>query len=201
MIARRAPTRTPTRAGSRSCRRWRRRRVAQAATVLRARLAWRRHRCRRCHRCRGTPPPTPTDPADSTTRSTDERGAATVLAVAMAGVLLLVGAATGVVGAIVVDHRRAQAAADLAALAAAAHPDPGRDPCTTAARVATANGATLRSCRRDGPDVVVTVVVQGPRWLGQEGDLTASARAGPDPARPDPAPATAPAQVPSQVPP
>ncbi|KAB2807000.1 flp pilus-assembly TadE/G-like family protein [Pimelobacter simplex] len=114
----------------------------------------------------------------------------------MAGVLLLVGAATGVVGAIVVDHRRAQAAADLAALAAAAHPDPGRDPCTTAARVATANGATLRSCRRDGPDVVVTVVVQGPRWLGQEGDLTASARAGPDPA-----PAKAPAQVPSQVPP
>ncbi|MFJ9313743.1 Rv3654c family TadE-like protein [Pimelobacter simplex] len=208
MIARRAPTRTPARtptgAGSRSCRRWRRRRVPQAVTVLRARLAWRRHRCHRCNGRRGTPPPTPTDPADSTTRSTDERGAATVLAVAMAGVLLLVGAATGVVGAIVVDHRRAQAAADLAALAAAAaHADPGRHPCTTAARVATANGATLRSCRRDGPDVVVTVVVQGPRWLGQEGDLIASARAGPDPARagPDPAPAKAPAQVPSQVPP
>lgn len=113
-------------------------------------------------------------------RGHGERGAATILALAMAGVLLLTGAATAVAGAIVVDHRRAQSAADLAALAAAAA-HPGRDPCTTAARVATANGATLRACRRDGPDVVVTVLVQGPRWLGQEGDLTASARAGPSP--------------------
>ena len=49
-----------------------------------------------------------------------ERGAATVVAVALTGVLLLIGAAAGVVGAIVVAHRRAQAAADLAALAGAA---------------------------------------------------------------------------------
>lgn len=114
------------------------------------------------------------------------RGAATVLAVAMAGVLLLVGAATGVVGAIVVAHRRAQAAADLAALAGATAlaggrtGHPGRDPCPAAAEVAEANGAVLATCLVDGADVVVGVRVSGPRWLGQDRDLSASARAGPE---------------------
>ncbi|UUW90639.1 Rv3654c family TadE-like protein [Pimelobacter simplex] len=114
-----------------------------------------------------------------------QRGAATVLTVAMAGVLLLAGTAAAGLSALVVDHRRAQAAADLAALAAAAQsgqgsgPAPAPAPCTTAARVASANGATLRSCRRVGPDVVVAVAVQGPRWFGRQDDLTASARAGP----------------------
>ncbi|GAA1515182.1 Rv3654c family TadE-like protein [Nocardioides humi] len=113
-----------------------------------------------------------------------DRGAATVLAVALAGVLLLVGAATGLVGALLVAHRRAQAAADLSALAAAtslagrvAHP--GRDPCTEATDVAAANGAALVSCRIDGREVVVEVRVTGPRWLGQDQDLVAAARAGP----------------------
>lgn len=115
------------------------------------------------------------------TRPGADRGAATVLTVAMAGVLLLVGAATGVVGAVVVAHRRAQAAADLSALAAAtalAHPS-GRDPCTAAAEVAGANGAVLDACRVEGSDVVVEVRVSGPRWLGQDQDLAAAARAGP----------------------
>lgn len=111
----------------------------------------------------------------------DQRGAATVLTVAMAGVLLLAGAAAAGVSALVVAHRQAQAAADLAALAAAAQPGlaPAPAPCTTAARIATANGATLRSCHRDGPDVIVAVAVPGPRWFGRRDDLTASARAGP----------------------
>jgi len=114
-----------------------------------------------------------------------QRGAATVLAVAMAGVLLLVGAATGVVGALVVAHRRAQAAADLAALAGARSlaagrvGHPGRDPCSAAAEVANANGAALVTCGVEGSDVVVEVRVSGPRWLGQDRDLAASARAGP----------------------
>ena len=111
-----------------------------------------------------------------------ERGAATLLVVALTGVLLLVGAASAVVGAIVVAHRQAQAAADLAALSAAAALAGGsgaRDPCTTAGGVARDNRARLTSCRVDGRDVLVTVVVTGPRWLGQDEDLTASARAGP----------------------
>lgn len=111
----------------------------------------------------------------------DQRGAASVLVVALAGVLLLVGAAAGVVGAIVVAHRAAQSAADLSALAGAAQlADPvGRDPCTTAGEVARANGADLVSCEVAGSDVTVEVRVSGPRWLGQDQDLVGRARAGP----------------------
>lgn len=109
------------------------------------------------------------------------RGAATVLVVALAGLLLLVGAAAAVVGAIVVAHRTAQAAADLSALAGAATlaEHSGRDPCATAAEVAAANGAAVSSCTVEGQDVLVEVTVPGPRWLGQDHDLHAVARAGP----------------------
>lgn len=114
--------------------------------------------------------------------SHDQRGAATVLVVAMAGVLLLVGAASGVVAAIVVAHRKAQAAADLAALAGASTlADPvrsARDPCAIAGEVAAANDADLTSCSVEGQDLVVEVTVAGPHWLGQDDDLTARARAG-----------------------
>lgn len=117
-----------------------------------------------------------------TTRWTGgERGAATVLVVALAGLLLLVGAAAGVVGAIVAAHRAAQSAADLTALAGAASlaGHAGRDPCTTAEEVAAANGARLDGCVVHGSDVVVEVTVAGPHWLGQDQDLSARARAGP----------------------
>jgi len=108
-----------------------------------------------------------------------ERGSALPAVVAGLGVLLLVGAALGVVGAIFVDHRRAEAAADLAALAGAVAVQHRADPCEAALRIAVANGASLSDCRIDGEDVVVTVGVAGPRWLGQRRDLEASARAGP----------------------
>ncbi len=108
-----------------------------------------------------------------------ERGAATLLVIAMAGVLLLVGAALGVVEAMVVAHRQAQAAADLAALAGAGAAERGEDGCLASRAVAGANGAELTSCAVAGGVVSVAVRVQGPRWLGQHGDLTAAARAGP----------------------
>jgi len=111
--------------------------------------------------------------------SRDERGAATVLAIAFLGVLLLVGAALGVVAAMVGAHRMAQSAADLGALAGAAAAADGADPCAAAARVAVANGAELTACRSAGREVRVEVTVTGPRWLGQRGDLVAEARAGP----------------------
>jgi secretion/DNA translocation related TadE-like protein len=109
----------------------------------------------------------------------DDRGAATVLGVALLGVLLLVGAALGVVAAMVEAHRVAQSAADLAALAGAGAASDGSDGCAAAARVATANGAELTGCWPAGRDVRVEVTVAGPRWLGQDGDLVAAARAGP----------------------
>ncbi len=112
-------------------------------------------------------------------RRRGETGAATLLVLAMAGVLLLVGSALGVVQAMVVAHRKAQAAADLAALAGASAAAHGRQPCTAAADLARLNGGRLERCEESAGNVTVEVVVTGPRWLGQQGDLTAEARAGP----------------------
>jgi secretion/DNA translocation related TadE-like protein len=113
--------------------------------------------------------------------SRDQRGAATVLVMAMAGVLLLLGAGLGVVAALVVAHRTAQSAADLAALAGATAAGRGGDACGAAAEVAVANSSRLTGCATDGRVVEVSVSAAGPRWLGQAADLTARARAGPAP--------------------
>lgn len=108
-----------------------------------------------------------------------ERGSATLFAVSCLALLLVVGAALGVVAAMVRAHRTAQAAADLAALAAADAVGSGRDPCSAGAAVAAANGARLTTCRPDGRTVAVVATAAGPRWLGQVADLSAQARAGP----------------------
>lgn len=109
----------------------------------------------------------------------DERGAASLLVVSCVAVLLLVGSALGVVAAMVRAHRAAQSAADLASLAGAAAHQRGQAACGAAGAVAAANGASLDACTVAGDDVLVTVTVPGPRWLGQEADLSADARAGP----------------------
>ena len=77
-----------------------------------------------------------------------EAGAATLLAVAMAGVLMMLGAALAVVGAMVLAHRQAQASADLAALAGAAAATHGdRAPATaTGVDVAATRGSGIVSC-------------------------------------------------------
>ena len=79
-------------------------------------------------------------------------------------------------GGLVTAQRRAQAAADLAALAGASHLD---DPCGSASRVATANAVRLDACWVDGDDVTVAVSVAGPRVPWREVRITAEARAGP----------------------
>lgn len=108
-----------------------------------------------------------------------ERGAITVIAVSTLGMLLLLTAAFAVAEAMVAAHRRAQAAADLAALAGAQALQDAADVCGAATTIARANDAVLRSCQIDGQDVLVTTRVAGPRWLGAHGDLSAQARAGP----------------------
>jgi secretion/DNA translocation related TadE-like protein len=108
-----------------------------------------------------------------------DRGSATLFAVAVIGLLVLVGAALGVVAAMVHAHRVAQSAADLSALAGAQARGRARDPCAAASVVATANGAVLESCAVEGLDVRVQVTVTGPHWLAQHHDLSAQARAGP----------------------
>jgi secretion/DNA translocation related TadE-like protein len=112
-------------------------------------------------------------------RRRDDRGAATLLVIAMAGVLLVVGAALGVVVAMVRAHRTAQSAADLAALAGAQLAQRGGDACAGAAQIAHANRAHLSRCSVRGSVVTVQVTVAGPHWLGQSADLSAQARAGP----------------------
>jgi secretion/DNA translocation related TadE-like protein len=108
-----------------------------------------------------------------------EGGAATLFAVSCLAVLLLLGAALGVVAAVVSAHRQAQAAADLSALAGAEVLGRGRDPCAAAADVAVANGARLGSCTVAGREVLVEVTAPGPHWLGQDVDPTARSKAGP----------------------
>ncbi|HET7069346.1 MAG TPA: Rv3654c family TadE-like protein [Nocardioides sp.] len=114
-------------------------------------------------------------------RSGRERGAATLLVLAMAGVLVTLGAALAVVVAMVAAHRAAQSAADLAALAGANAVLEGRQGCAAAGETAAANGATLTGCLVSGADVAVEVRVAGPHWLGQTADLGARSRAGPAP--------------------
>lgn len=98
-------------------------------------------------------------------------------------VVLLLAATAGVavLGSVVIARHRAQSAADLAALsAAAALPSGHRIACGRAVSVATAMRATVTDCAVDGLDTVVTVVIDAgvPGWRA-----SARARAGPgDPA-------------------
>lgn len=108
-------------------------------------------------------------------RRTDE-GAATVLVVVMAGVLMFVMAGLAPAGGLVTAQRRAQGAADLSALAGAAVLD---DACAEAGRVAAANAAVLDACAVAGQDVRVTVSVPGPDVPWAQVRVTAVARAGP----------------------
>ena len=97
-------------------------------------------------------------------------GAALVLAVTALAIHL---------GAAVLARQRAEAAADLAALAGAALVMQGPDMvCSGVIRVAGANGATVDSCVVQGTDVLVSVVARvqaGPI----SGMVSARARAGP----------------------
>nr|WP_243394198.1 Rv3654c family TadE-like protein [Mycobacterium ahvazicum] len=106
----------------------------------------------------------------------DERGAATVLAAAIVAVLLCVTGAGAYIGSAVVARHRAQAAADLAALAAAARlPTGAAAACARASAIARTMRVDDVGCRVEDLDVVVTVrvaVVFG-------GVAQAAARAGP----------------------
>jgi len=111
----------------------------------------------------------------------DECGAASMLAVAVVGLLLMLGLGAAYVTATAAAHRRAQAAADLAALAGAGAAQQGEDACGRAAEVATGNGAALVDCARAGDDVTVTVRVASPELAGHTFEITGRARAGPSP--------------------
>jgi secretion/DNA translocation related TadE-like protein len=107
----------------------------------------------------------------------EERGSASVWVLAIGLVAIMVAQALAVIGSATVARHRAQAAADLAALAAALRVLEGESvACARAAEVSARNGASLVACRLDGFDVVVTVEVAGPAVWGA---AQRSARAGP----------------------
>ena len=94
----------------------------------------------------------------------------------MVVVLLSVTGAGAYLGSLVVARHRAQAAADLAALAAAARlPSGAEAACGRATAVAREMSVDDAACGVDGLDVVVTVRVV----VGFAGVARAAARAGP----------------------
>jgi secretion/DNA translocation related TadE-like protein len=108
----------------------------------------------------------------------DERGAAVVVAIALVAVLVFVAAiCVGSVG-IVLAHRRAQAAADLASLAGAGALQRGDDPCAAATMIAERHEAAMTDCVVDGRAVVVATAIELPLALTGR-PVAARARAGP----------------------
>ena len=83
-------------------------------------------------------------------------------------------------GSAVVARHRAEAAADLAALAATAQAIAGQEAaCHSATRVAEGMSTTLTSCELQGWDAVVRVSARPSRLVERFGVANATARAGP----------------------
>lgn len=113
-------------------------------------------------------------------RAGDDRGAASLLLLAVGLVFVAAGVAGAAVGAARVARHTARTAADFGALAGAMHAVEGQEAaCAQAARLASANGARVTSCETDGLEIVVRVEVPVSPWPGFLGHATAAARAGP----------------------
>ena len=112
----------------------------------------------------------------------DEAGVVTLWGVAMIGLLALVAVVAFALVGVVAGHRRAQAAADLAALAGAQALRDGGDACASAARLAARNDGELPRCGVDQWSVEVAVLVRVPGLFGREHVLRGRAVAGPGPA-------------------
>jgi secretion/DNA translocation related TadE-like protein len=106
-------------------------------------------------------------------------GYSTVLAVGLILVILTMGGLVATLGGITVARHRAEATADLAALAVAKHALEGQDgACAAARRLVAKQGATLLECRLDGLDAVVVVAVVPPGRAAAFGLVRGRARAG-----------------------
>jgi secretion/DNA translocation related TadE-like protein len=111
-----------------------------------------------------------------------DQGLATVWAATGIAVLMTVLVVALHLGAAVHARHRAEAAADLAALAAAGMAVQGAEPaCARAAEIATAMGATVTTCDLAGWDALVEVGVPVPLALPGLDTATGRARAGPAP--------------------
>ena len=110
----------------------------------------------------------------------DDRGTATVWAAGGIAAFLMIVALVVALGAAAATRHRASGAADLAALAAAAHATEGEGPaCARAGWVADTMRARLTACRLRGWDAEVEITAQPPDLLPGFGWAIAHARAGP----------------------
>jgi len=114
-------------------------------------------------------------------RGAHQRGSAAALVVGLSGVLVTLTLLVVVLGGVVADQRRVEAAADLAALAGAGALQLGRDGCAAAGDTARRNGGDLERCAVDGDVVTVEVGRDSPVVLGRRLALVGRARAGPVP--------------------
>lgn len=108
-----------------------------------------------------------------------EDGVATVLGAVMVAAIIAVTVMVIDVGAAVSARHRAQAAADLAALAGAASAIDAEEACAEADRLARANAASLRACGVEGFAVTVRVSVPVSLSVFGSDEAGALARAGP----------------------
>lgn len=119
--------------------------------------------------------------------SAGERGSATVVGIGAVLALLALTAAAVQFGAAVITRHRAEAAADLAALAAAAYLVNGdATACDQARRVAGRMTVRMVACEPSGWEVSVEIEAAPPGFLDRFGVARAMARAGPAPAEADP---------------
>jgi secretion/DNA translocation related TadE-like protein len=113
-------------------------------------------------------------------RLAGDRGAASLLLLAIGLVFVTAGVAGAAIGAARVARHTARTAADFAALAGAMHAIEGEEvACAQATRLATSNGARVTSCTSDGLEIVVRVEVSVTPLPGVLRHATAAARAGP----------------------
>jgi secretion/DNA translocation related TadE-like protein len=108
-----------------------------------------------------------------------ERGAATVVVVAIIGVLFATTASAIMLSGVVLASHRARLAADLGALAGARrlqHAESADAACAESRRVVRANHALLTGCSVQGMTVEVTVSVAASTWPSA---AVGRARAGP----------------------
>jgi secretion/DNA translocation related TadE-like protein len=109
-----------------------------------------------------------------------DRGAASILVLAIGLLMVAAGLAGAAIGNTRVARHRAHNAADLGALAGAMHAAYGEpDACAQAARLVTANGGHMTGCTVAGLEIVVRVQVEVRPLPGLARRAEAAARAGP----------------------
>ena len=115
----------------------------------------------------------------STRRRPDQRGSATVLGIAMIGLLVTAALVGATCTGLLVGQRRAAAGADLAALAGASALQAGRDGCAGASELANTNHVRLARCESSRDVVTVQVVTDVASVFGWTWSVGSQARAGP----------------------